>query len=350
VAAEVANISGGLEANKDLVLPGKPSDPDMRESASMWLFEENGAFGFPRMGVEAEASSWDDRRFQGNFAFADGRVLNGAGRGPAPPSIGRDGRPTILGAGSVTFQCLEPFRRWSLAFDGPAVDTHVNEQIHRKVDPNRRTHVRLAVEMVMAAPAWVQQTSAEALAAMKKTEAAEAGFMGIGYRFEQLFRAEGTFTVDGRTHAFKGSGLRIHRQSVRPLEGFRGHCWQSALFPDGRAFGYITYPPREDGSPSYNEGYIFQDGRMFPARVAAAPWLRRIVSHGDDVSLELTSELGRTRIEGATTLSTFRVGNPDIGGLNLQQSGVLYRWGGQSAYGMIERSSHESLTTIEQDR
>ena len=340
------NISGGLAVDKDLVFAGKPADPDMRESASMWLFEANGAFGFPRMGVEAEASSWDQRRFQGNFAFADGRVLNGAGRGPAPSPLGPDGRPTILGAGPVTFQCLDPFRRWSLTFDGPAVDGHVSQQIHRTLDPNRRTDVRLAVEMVMATPAWVQQTSAEKLAGMERTEAAEAGFMGIGYRFEQLFRAHGTFRVDGRTHDFNGTGLRIHRQSVRPLEGFRGHCWQSALFPDGRAFGYIAYPPHDDGSPSYNEGYIFQDGRMFPARVAKAPWLRRIVSHGDDVSLELVSELGRTHIEGATTLSTFRVGNPDIGGLNLQQSGVLYRWDGQTAYGMIERSSHESLTTL----
>ena len=68
---------------------------------------------------------------------------------------------------------------------------------------------------------------------------------------------------------------------------------------------------------------------MFPARVAQAPWLRRIVGQGDDVSLELISELGRTRIEGATALSTFRIGNPDMGGLNLQQSGALYRWGDQ---------------------
>jgi prepilin-type processing-associated H-X9-DG protein len=347
MSAEIANLSGGLEAQQDLVFPGQPSDPQMRESASLWLFEANGTFGFPRMGVEAEASSWDNRRYQANFAFADGRVLNGAGRGAVPSPLGPDGRPTILGAGPVTFQCLEPFRSWSLTFDGPAVDAHVSQQIHRTIDPNKRTHVRLAVEMTMAAPAWVQQTSAEELAAMKKTEAAEAGFMGVGYRFEQLFRARGTFTVDGKTHDFKGTGLRIHRQSVRPLEGFRGHCWQSALFPDGRAFGYITYPPREDGSPSYNEAYIFQNGKMFPARVTQVPWLRRIVGHGDDVSLELVSELGRTRIEGATTLSTFRVGNPDIGGLNLQQSGVLYRWDGQSAYGMIERSSHESLTTIE---
>jgi prepilin-type processing-associated H-X9-DG protein len=347
MSAEIANLSGGLEAQQDLVFPGQPSDPRMCESASLWLFEENGTFGFPRMGVEAEASSWDNRRYQANFAFADGRVLNGAGRGPVPSPLGPDGRPTILGAGPVTFQCLEPFRSWSLTFDGPAVDAHVNQQIHRTVNPNKRTHVRLAVEMTMAAPAWVQQTSAEELTTMKKTEAAEAGFMGVGYRFEQLFRARGTFTVDGKTHDFKGTGLRIHRQSVRPLEGFRGHCWQSALFPDGRAFGYITYPPREDGSPSYNEGYIFQGGKLVPATVSKAPWLRRIVGHGDDVSLELVSELGRTRIAGATTLSTFRVGNPDIGGLNLQQSGVLYRWDGQSAYGMIERSSHESLTTIE---
>jgi len=152
--------------------------------------------------------------------------------------------------------------------------------------------------------------------------------------------------VDGQARAFKGTGLRIHRQSIRRLEGFFGHCWQSALFPDGRAFGFITYPPKPDGTETYNEGYIYQDGRMFKAKAVKTPWLRRISPAGDDVSLELESELGRTRIEGTTTLATFRVGNPDIGGLNLQQSGALYRWGDASAYGMIERSSHESLTTI----
>jgi hypothetical protein len=196
-------------------------------------------------------------------------------------------------------------------------------------------------------PAWSQQTSMEQLAAMAGSSAAEAGFMGTGWRFEQLFRARGTFTVDGLARAFTGTGLRIHRQSIRELGGFRGHCWQSAVFPDGRAFGYIAYPPSGDGTAPYNEGYIFQHGRMYAARAAEPPWLRRIVARDDDVGVELVSELGRTRIEGATTLSTFRVGNPDIGGLNLQQSGVRYRWDGQTALGMIERSSHESLTTIE---
>ena len=64
------------------------------------------------------------------------------------------------------------------------------------------------------------------------------------------------------------AGLRIRRQGVRRLEGFWGHCWQSALFPSGRAFGYIAYPPRPDGQPTFNEGYLYlrfgRDGELIP--------------------------------------------------------------------------------------
>ncbi len=200
--------------------------------------------------------------------------------------------------------------------------------------------------MTMAAPAWAQDNSPDKLAGMDAREAADAGFMGIGYRCEQLLHAAGTLEIDGRTRNFKGTGLRIHRQGERPLGGFRGHCWQSALFPDGRAFGYIAYPPHEDGTESYNAGYVYQDGVMYPAKAVKIPWLRDIVGAVDDVALELASALGITRIEGVSALSTFRVGNPDIGGLNLSQGGARYTWDGQQALGMIERSSHESLTRI----
>jgi hypothetical protein len=56
--------------------------------------------------------------------------------------------------------------------------------------------------------------------------------------------------------------------------------------------------------------------------------------------------LGITKIKGVTALNTFRVGNPDLLGLDLNQGGVHFTWDGQSAYGMMERSSHTSLTTI----
>lgn len=343
---ELATLSGGLSPEQDLVLAEQPADPQMRESVSLWFFEDSGTFAFPRMGIEAEAACWNDRRFQANFAFAGGRILNGAGRGAPPPTRGPDGRPTVIGAGALSFECIEPFRRWTASFDGPAVDGDVSRQIANTLDPDRRSPLRMEMEMTMATPAWVQGTSPEDLAAMTADQARDAGFMGVGYRFEQLFRARGVLEIDGRRQDFRGSGLRIHRQSVRPLAGFRGHCWQSALFPDGRAFGYIAYPPHEDGSESYNEAYLYRDGRMIPARAVTVPWLRRITGEGDDATLELESELGRTRIEAVTTLSTFRVDNPDIGGLDLQQGGARYRWDDQVAYGMIERSSHESLTWI----
>jgi hypothetical protein len=339
-------LSGGLELERDLVFPAKPDHPEMRESVSVWLFEDNGAFAFPRMGIEAEASSWADRLLQGNFVFANGRVLNGAGRGPAPSAIGADGRPTVIGAGALTFRCVEPFHRWTMRFNGPVRDGHVSEQIdgsYKTKQPS--TLVQIEAEMTMATPAWVQEVSGDT-AGMSAADAANAAAMGMGYRFEHHFRAHGTFEVDGAKREFRGTGTRIHRQSIRRLEGFTGHCWLSALFPDGRAFGCLAYPPGPDGTLSYNNAVIYQHGRMIPARIVTAPFLRRIVSHGDDVSVTLQSELGPTRIAGVTALSTFRIGNPDIGGLNLQQGGALYTWDGLSAYGMVERSSHESLTTI----
>ena len=59
---------GGLTPEHDLFFPVQPINPDMRESTPMWLYEESGKFGFPRFGIEPEASSWNNRRVQGNFA------------------------------------------------------------------------------------------------------------------------------------------------------------------------------------------------------------------------------------------------------------------------------------------
>lgn len=341
-----ALMMGGLAPENELFFPTAPDNPEMRESTSVWLYEENGEFAFPRFGVEAEASSWDNRMVQGNFAFADGRVMLGHCRGAAHSPFGPDGRPTVLGAGPLSFRMIEPFRKWVAKWDGTAIDGTVDQMIHNGLDPDRRVPVRFEVELTMVTPCWVQDLRPEVVAKMSEAEQVEAANMGIGWRLEHLFRGQGTLTVDGKTRAFTCLGSRIKRQSVRPLAGFRGHCWQSALFPDGRAFGYIAYPPREDGSEAYNDGYIYQDGRMYPARAVKVPWLRRIVAAGDDCSLELESDLGITRIDGVSALSTFRVSSDQMNGLNLQQGGVRYSWDGQSAYGMIERSSTPELTTI----
>jgi hypothetical protein len=176
-----------------------------------------------------------------------------------------------------------------------------------------------------------------------------------GPRYEQLFRASGTVAVAGEQRAFSGTGLRIRRQGVRKLEGFWGHCWQSALFPGGRAFGYIAYPPRPDGEPAYNEGYLFDGpdsgGDLIPARVVQAPWLTRLQPRGEDVSVVLETDRGTVRIEGETVVSTHDITDPSEVPAEmlekmanwtfpaLQQAGVRYRWDGEETIGMLERSS-----------
>ncbi len=207
----------------------------------------------------------------------------------------------------------------------------------------------------MAVPPWIQGSLLPEARAL--LEGGEGNLMG-GPRYEQLLRASGTIQTPGREHTFNGSGLRIRRQGVRHLAEFRGHCWQSALFPSGRAFGYIAYPPRDDGQPTFNEGYVFEgDGALIPARVVQAPWLTSLQALGQDVSLVLETEEGIERIEGETVVSTFDIRHDDqtraIKEMSteipdfppLQQAGVRYVWNGEETFGMLERSSPRSKIT-----
>jgi hypothetical protein len=199
------------------------------------------------------------------------------------------------------------------------------------------------------------QGALDAQSGTQLKKSVEGDLMG-GPRYEQLFRATGSLHVGGADHAFTGSGLRIRRQGVRKLEGFWGHCWQSALFGSGRAFGYIAYPPRPDGQPTFNEGYLFfgesaGDGRLIPARVIEAPWLRRLQPLGEDVSVVLQTADGTVRIEGETVLSTHDITDPSEIPADqlakmanwtfpaLQQAGVRYTWDGEQSFGMLERST-----------
>lgn len=335
-------LANGLALERDFVLPAKPDDPEMREGVSIWLFDENGEFALPRLGVEAEAHTWDKRLIQANFSFRDGRVLDGFDlQAPAHSPIDADGHPTVLGAGPLAFRCIEPFRRWSLHYDGAVRDGSVSQQIektfHAQAKPNR---IRVEAELTMATPAWIQEVSAN-VESMSEQDAANAQAMGLGYRFEHHFRAEGVLEIDGKVREFKGTGTRIHRQSIRRLDGFFGHCWLSALFPDGRAFGCLAYPPKAGSDEyAYNDAVIYQGGELIPARVVEAPFMRRAVGAGDDVSVKLESKLGITHITGTTTMSTFILDAPGMNGLSLQQSAGRFFWDGQSAYGMVERSSY----------
>ncbi len=305
--------------------------------------------GFTRIGIEAVASSWDVHGLQVNVAFPDGRVFRLRDDGPAWSPEGPDGRPTVLGAGPLAFRCVEPFTTWLMTFDGRATETTTFDLAAGKID-GPLVDVHFEVEGTMAVPPWVQG-SLDAVAAERLASSVEGALMG-GDRYEQLCRCTGSVRAGGEEHTFTGSGLRIRRQGVRRLGEFRGHCWQSALFPSGRGFGYIAYPPRPDGQPTFNEGFLFDgDGDLEPARVVQAPWLTKLQPLHEDVTVVLESRRGTTTIEGETVLSTYDIHHADktnaMAALKaersdfpaLQQAGVRYRWDGEETIGMLERSS-----------
>jgi hypothetical protein len=208
--------------------------------------------------------------------------------------------------------------------------------------------IEASIDLVPAVPHWMNgELLAEAKWVMEHQE--EGWLMGYPWRFEQLCRASGWVRIDGVEHRIDGSANRIRRQSIRRTATLWGHAWQAALFPSGRGFGYITYPPRKDGKPTYNEGYVFLGGSdgLVPARAVDPPWLSSLAASGQDVSFGLETVDGVTHeIRGTTELSTFMVMPKELaGGLQLQQAICRYTWDGETAPGMIERSiAPESLT------
>ena len=121
--------------------------------------------------------------------------------------------------------------------------------------------------------------------------------------------------------------------------------WQSSIFPSGRGFGVCLYPPRDDGKPTFNEGFLFDgDGELIPAWATQSPWLDKLEPKGQDATLTLETEDGRVEtIRGETVLSTCHVMGPHSGAgfeseFALQQAIVRYSWDGETAMGMLERS------------
>ena len=266
------DLTGGLPAAREFVFAQQPDDPDMRESVNVWVWDESDDVGLPRIGIEAVADQWETHDVQANLAFADGRVLNIFAPGKVHDPLGADGTARVLGAGPLSFELVEPFAHWRMRLDGLAVDNHVDAEMAGKRPQGPGTvPVEVEIDIRSAVPPW-ENGALLAEAARVLAEQEEGDLMG-GPRYEQLFRMTGRLRVGDDVRELRGGGLRVRRQGIRRLATFWGHAWQSSVFPSGRAFGYIVYPPRDDAVPTYNEGYLFDgDGELRPRPSA---WTRR---------------------------------------------------------------------------
>lgn len=344
-----ADFTGGLRAERDFFLAEKPENPEMRESASIWVSDDEGRFGFPRLCVEAVAHHWHEHGVEANFAYPDGRVFVGHGPGERHETHAADGAPRILGAGPLRIETIEPFKHLRVTYDGDMSETTVADQA-RKAPLGPKTRFRFEIDCFAAAPPiqYGQLTEEGAKRMASGVEAASMGAAGGG-RFEQLFLAKGRLAIQGQPAvAFQGRGLRIRRTGVRNTAGLTGHIWMSTVFPSGKAFGVTAFAPQPDGAIGFNEGYVYENGELIPVKQIEAPWLEEFTPTGAPCDLVLEAQDGRrVRIKGVTHDAVcIPPGGcmfgawPHYGFARnfYHQGGALYSWDGESAYGMIERS------------
>ena len=333
------DLTGGLPTEREHVYSEYPG-PEVRDAMNVWLEEETGAFAM-RIGIERVAEEWDSPELWLDIAFPDGRVISGREHGAAQPPLAAGEAPTIMACGPLRFECIEPFRHWHISFAPHRVRELTTQQLIAQEAPGDAPMREVSFEIDFH-PAVPPLISGTLTAASTELMSGEQGSF-ISPRYEQLCRAAGSLTIDGERREFAGQLLRIKRQGVRKFEGFWGHCWMSALFPSGRAFGVNTFPPRADGQPSFNEGFVFDgDGALKPARAVQVPWMRTLETGGEHVPLVLeTADGTRVEIDGTTFVNCRSFGAsvlPDSFPV-VQQAHAHYRWDSEEATGMIERST-----------
>ncbi len=342
------DMSSGLPPESEYVLTEFQTAKGMQEGINWWLWDDAGEFCMPRFAVECMTPDWDTPHIQLSFASADGQqLMRSWSEAPVHKKIDADGNASHFGAGPLWFDCIEPFHRYRARYEGAPMAGTFEEMLAPNFTTERLSALQFDIEAECVVPAWVQGSMSGDAKERMKDGTVEGEFMG-GDRLEQLMKVKGTINYDGKVREFTGGALRIRRAGIRNITGFWGHCWQSAVFPSGKAFGYIAYPPRPDGAESYNEGFVFLgDGELIPARAARAPWLNRFQYSGEDVSLVMETHDGRQYAIGGTSFGGMpTIGRDDSVMPPLFQSIARYSWDDEEAYGMMERSNLREKMTM----
>jgi hypothetical protein len=334
------DLTGGMDDSIDEVAID-PETPDFMEGANVWLWDEEGRVGLPRVAVDAMGARWNEAHMISvNATLPGGQVFVVRDWGPPHPALDEHGRPRVRGAGGLGFVCIEPFRHWRVTFDGLAGETTSAAQIANRFGgpgavPEPTVTLRFDVEFKMTVDPWPNGAYEP-----------DGVTLATERRFEQLCSAEGEVEVSGTTIPLKGGGLRIRRKGSMQRSDYSdwmGHTWMSTQFPSGRAFGIDHFHPRPDGSVRYHEGWVLDGGEIAPAKFVETPWKTDWVASGEDVSFVLRAKRGDVQIDAETYLTTANpIAEPPAGRAafpSTQQGIVRFRWDGEVAYGMIERSS-----------
>lgn len=335
-------LCGELPSSFEYFRSTQPTDPDMRDSATFWVMDQSGTLALPRVTLDAIGGRWSRPNLQLNLVLADGRFARVWTDAPGGMAHDARGRVSARSCGPLSFRCHDPFRSWSMIFDGAVALSQAGSPIPDVTSATETTPLAFSFDATMCVPPWLMGgLSDEAARAMHSKGA--AALMG-GIRYEQLAHLKGWLRLGDDEFVIDGTAMRVRRQGVRQMNTALGHCQLSALFPSGKAFGAIVMAPGPGAPVVFNEAFLYTpDGGRIPARVVQAPWMTAVDAAQNNATLILDSPSGKVVIEGHTLLSMFDREHFEMAGTAvLHQGTARYCWDGEETIGLIERCTVRS--------
>lgn len=326
-------------------------DPEVAETFNVWLFdgERNIAFNVHPRATGGEMDSAI------TIFLPDGRIAR-ANHG----SPGRFTDPARPASAFVKLHCEVPFKRWRVDIVDAAVylSDDAGQASATVADETPTATISLSATIDTVAPPWIngallpesRQTLQDQVSWWFGNRLT-SGFSREAFRYDQLIEGSGEVRFEGKVLPIAGVGLRGHVRGVRRMPGMVGHCWSEGYSADGRrGFGMSMFN-RAGGGYVHTEGFLFEDGRMYPARVLCTPHLDRDPQMRDAVFELACDELGLRRIlatemrawwwqlPGWGVHGTLKYGwNPQAPML-MRQAMTRFDWeDGAVGYGLVERS------------
>jgi hypothetical protein len=272
---------------------------------------------------------------------------------------GRNGHARGGGTGALTVSCIEPFRLWSIEFDGAVQGVSRVQNMSAAHQDSTSELASFFIRFEGAAPLWDMREF------MKNEPWASD-------HWEQIGRIFGEITIRGKTYSLSGMGVRDHSCGRRDYAPLISDFWANMLFPSGTAIMASSlqmegqalrraYIYRNDGTPLELAELVdtppIITSATSPASVEKDPMMDPALRN---FRFSIRTRRGIETIEGELLHScaiTYLSPSDEVLGTafdqltkgqtraaQLAESVATYRWNGETGSGTLERLAR--LTTL----
>jgi len=328
-----------------------PGDPDVIETFNIWLYD-----GDRNIGLNVHPRATGGNMHSSITVFLpDGRIarLNYDEYFPFTDAT----RPSSRW---LKLHCVEPFKTWTAEVENAPVYLSSDEiqASGRRIDETPSATISFSATIENVAPAWINGALLPESRQTLRDQVSwwfgnrlTSGFDPAAFRYDQLVKGEGEIAFEGNTYAFSGVGLRGHVRGVRRMPNMLGHTWAEGYCPQAkRGFGSTMFL-RQGGGYEHSEAFLFENGKVYPARILCQPHMVRDAAANDYVFELACDALGLVRITGHDLRAWWwqmpswgqhgevRYGFDPAAATLMKQGISRFTWdSGDVGYGLVERS------------